>query len=214
MQGFCREVEIGFATFCKSFTEEGFNAEYISNFEQCIWGLWLVEDRWSRLRKKLRKTDVDHLVLLATELRKLLLDGASYLWRDNEGVKEFLRDVKAGSGRWDLADDLQRLADFLAPEWPNIKGRSEITQQSIKDAASCAVQLAKALENLDRKEWQELRLRAWNEFFFLYEKLRNAGLYLYQDNLEEGHFRYPSLYSQRFTPAKKKVKRTEEPVTS
>ena len=195
------------------FTQEGFDFDQIFVFDQCVWGLWVAENRWNKIRKKFKKTNLDALLEEGILLRKELLEGSFYLWRNDEHVKSFLRDVKVGTGRWDLADDHQRLSDFLKSEWTFIKGRSEITLAMIKRSAAYAVELAEALQSTEYQKLQDLRLRAWNEFSFLYEEIRSAGLFVYRRNSEEASERYPSISKSRSSsPRPKATEPTTEPI--
>ncbi len=195
----------------ETFTEKGFSVQKIELFRKSIISLWAIEIEWNRVKRNLTKTNLDELVEEGIALRQQLLDGAFYLWRNDENVKDFLRDIRAGRGNWDLADDLKKLADFLKIEWKSIKGRSEITLEMIKRSNKCADELVKKLKEPDLKKTQEFRLRAWNEFISLYEEIRMVGRFIYRHDPEKWKERYPSSFSQNYRRRKTSSQKKSSP---
>lgn len=120
---------------------------------------------------------------------------------------------KPGSrGYHGVAFELMSLVAFLRHEWPNVAGKTLVTEQHLREAETlCHLLLTSVGEEAQkaareqRAEQLMLRDRAFTLLMKAYEETRRAVAYLLWDE-DQGSAVLPSLYAVRFSKRRKKTR--------
>jgi hypothetical protein len=139
----------------------------------------------------------------AIALRATLLRDADALAGRGLLDPEVVRDIRAGQGNVDTANDLVALSAAFTMNWATIQGRTAATSEEIKRAGDLGPMLLAALgvrelgsEPAPVEDAADRRLRAFSLFVRAYDSVRRAVSYL---RWEEGDAEAlaPSLYRGR-----------------
>jgi hypothetical protein len=166
-----------------------FPLEYIDRLDIYALALWAAETEYRRrqLEEDVQRIPPTELIEAARSLKDHLLAAAAYIWRQDTKIQEMLNDIRRGTGYFDLADDLNRLNELFTAHWSMVQGRSEVTQDIIREAGAKATELIRILiinqpETL--RPWTDLRLRAWTQLRRAYDEIREGAAYIFRKQPE------------------------------
>jgi hypothetical protein len=150
------------------------------------------------------------LLQRARELRDLMLTAADALAKVDLVPASAVKKIRKGKGPFDTADDLVQLAALFRKHADNLKGKSPVTKDAIKEAASLGTELLSLLKPQSAKRRQEMtpevreavdhRDRMWTLLVLRHRDMRRAGMWLWADDVDE---HIPPLQSRVSKPKKK-----------
>jgi len=152
----------------------------------------------------------------AAPLRKTLATDAAAAAARKLLDPEALENVPTGTGRLDTARAILALGVVFRGAWPQVKGRTGVTEAELDRAAQLGVAILTALGGEDNPSSSdalmpvdELRLRSYSLLFLAYDACRRALTYLRWDEDDAGDFA-PPLTGRRGARQKKDEAKPEE----
>ena len=118
---------------------------------------------------------------LAAEVLKhdhYLLEWAWPMLGKDPAHAETLRDISRGSGRWDDADDVQRLVALFVDNWDQIPANPFVTKAYLDQAAADATKQLDYLRSQKKNKARKRANAAYTMWFLDYDELMQLGRYL------------------------------------
>lgn len=164
-----------------------FEVRWAEDLPKYIWAAWYARAQLHDVEagESSAKLPAD-LAERARSRRERMLKLMEYYFDDDENVAPVLASIRAGSGYRDLATDLVRLAESYDAHVSSIKGdakhyRASDAREARRDAQTILLELGDNRQAGDSNAAAYAQ-RSWTLLSKRYDQVRNAVLYLQQDN--------------------------------
>lgn len=176
-----------------SLPRKEFDPVHIENLGPSAWALWYARTQYLSASAGTDARLPMSLVQHATDLKVRMLRVLEY--HTDEAAE--LASIRAGTGYYDLATDLSRLAALYDKHKGTIQDdRRYYRAGDKKDATTTANRIIELLGEAfdgDAKTWARWQARAWTLLQEAYDEVRAAGLWLFRH--EGGEEKFPSLFT-------------------
>ncbi|MFT3776110.1 MAG: hypothetical protein QM820_63005 [Minicystis sp.] len=137
--------------------------------------------------------EIDAKLAFVREPRELMLSTAEVLARRGKLDKDHVAKIRAGSGKYDSAQDVVSLVDLFTEKGADIQGQHPFTAEELERYREAGEWL---LENLTpdgarvektkkKPEAEDVRDRLWTMIVGRHSSLRKIGFYLHEDEVDQ-----------------------------
>lgn len=154
-----------------------------------------VEQPWSAAQKAHRSD----LVARVREHDETLSGWAVPLFRKDEEASVIVADILRGKGTRDDAEDTLRLVQLFRSRWPEVSGKTPVTEAQLAQAEADATELIQALDSIEGEGLgspRDLRRRAFTWWFQPYTEIFLVGRYLLRHDVIAAE-RFPGVPAER-----------------
>jgi hypothetical protein len=132
------------------------------------------------------------LAITVNEHDHYLLGWATPMFGKDPRHAATLRDISRGHGRWDDADDVQRLVTLFRSNWDQVKENPWVTEEYLDTAAADAAKQLDYLRSRKNNKARRLANAAFAMWYFDYNELMKLGRYLARDD-DDWRERFPGV---------------------
>jgi len=154
-----------------------------------------VEQPWSFAEKAHRA----ELIARAREHDETLSSWAVPLFRKDEEASAIVADILRGKGIRDDAEDTLRLVQLFRSRWPDVAGKTPVTEAQLAQAEADATELIEVLDSIEGEGLgspRDLRRRAFTWWFQPYTEIFLLGRYLLRHDVVAAE-RFPGVLAER-----------------